>query len=81
MTSTPEELRGEVVRARERLGDTVEQLVARADVRSRARARAAEVREHAPGPASPGVLAVAGGVVLLLVVLAVRGRRAEGGRG
>ncbi|KAF4410636.1 MULTISPECIES: DUF3618 domain-containing protein [Streptomyces] len=85
MTSTPEELRAEVVRARERLGDTVEQLAARADVKSRARARAAEMRaevEHEVRRVRPApVLTAAGVLTAVLVLLVVRGRRAESGRG
>ncbi|MBQ0987136.1 DUF3618 domain-containing protein [Streptomyces sp. F63] len=89
MTSTPEELRHEVIQARERLGDTVEQLAARADVKSRARARAAGIQEdmrQQAGQAAerlggPPLAAVAGGVALLLVLMAIRGRRAEKGKG
>ncbi|WP_030547390.1 DUF3618 domain-containing protein [Streptomyces albus] len=89
MTSTPEELRREVIQARERLGDTVEQLAARADVKSRARARAAEIREEVREQAGearerlggPPLAAVAGGVALLLVLMVIRGKRAEKGKG
>ena len=38
----PQELKREIERTREELGDTVEQLVAKADVKSRAQARASE---------------------------------------
>jgi hypothetical protein len=46
MSSTPEELRGQIAEARERLGATVEELAAKADLRSRARHKAAEAKEH-----------------------------------
>jgi Protein of unknown function (DUF3618) len=46
MTKTPEELRGQVAEARERLGATVEELAAKADVKGRAQHKAAEVREQ-----------------------------------
>ncbi|MEU4888108.1 MULTISPECIES: DUF3618 domain-containing protein [Streptomyces] len=89
MTSTPEELRQEVIQARERLGDTVERLAARADVKSRARVRAAEIKEEVREQAGqaterlggPPLAAVAGGVALLLVLMVIRGKRAEKGEG
>jgi cobalamin biosynthesis Mg chelatase CobN len=47
MTDTPEELRTRVAQAREQLGATVEELAAKADVKSRARHKAAEVKGRA----------------------------------
>ena len=44
---TAPEIQLEIERTRERLGETVDELAARADVRARARARAAEVRARA----------------------------------
>lgn len=46
MTSTPEELRGQVAEARERLGATVEELAAKADLKGRAQHKVAEVKGH-----------------------------------
>ncbi|MCH0558602.1 DUF3618 domain-containing protein [Streptomyces sp. MUM 16J] len=43
----PDELRQQIERTRSRLGDTVAQLMGRADVTSRALARAADVRDKA----------------------------------
>ncbi|MBQ1087604.1 DUF3618 domain-containing protein [Streptomyces sp. B93] len=43
----PDELRQQVERTRGRLGDTVEELAAKADVKGRARARAADFRDKA----------------------------------
>ncbi|NJQ02861.1 DUF3618 domain-containing protein [Streptomyces zingiberis] len=81
MTSTPDELRAEVVQARERLGDTVAQLAARTDVKARAKARAEETKERVrSAPVPPPVLVVAGAAAVFLVALMVRGRRAEKGR-
>jgi Protein of unknown function (DUF3618) len=42
----PQQLRQEIERTREQLGETVEQLAAKADVKSRAQSRAAEVSER-----------------------------------
>jgi Protein of unknown function (DUF3618) len=46
---TAPELQQEIERTRERLGATVDELVAKADVKSRARARAAQARARAQG--------------------------------
>ena len=43
----PQQLEAEIWRTREQLGDTVQELAGRADVKSRARARAAEARRNA----------------------------------
>ena len=43
----PQQLEAEIERTRERLGETVQELAGRADVKSRARARAAETRRNA----------------------------------
>jgi len=47
MTAPEIEIQQEIERTREHLGETVEELAARADVRTRARAKAAEVRGKA----------------------------------
>jgi Protein of unknown function (DUF3618) len=44
---TAPEIQLEIERTRERLGETVDELAAKADVKARARARAAEVRARA----------------------------------
>lgn len=73
MTKTPEELRAQVVETRDRLGDTVEELMARADVKGRAQHKAAEVKEQIQQTAAHAAetgrrnavrLAVASGTVL-----------------
>ncbi|GHA15231.1 DUF3618 domain-containing protein [Streptomyces echinoruber] len=43
----PDELRRQIEQTRHQLGDTVEQLAAKADVKGRARARAADLRDKA----------------------------------
>ncbi|MGP3982281.1 DUF3618 domain-containing protein [Streptomyces sp. KR80] len=52
MSHTPEEMRGQVIEARERLAATVEQLAAKADVKSRVQHKAADVREQVRHTAS-----------------------------
>jgi hypothetical protein len=50
--STGRELQEEIEQTRERLGQTVEELVAKADVKSRAQAKAAEVKVKAQDKAA-----------------------------
>ncbi|TPQ16199.1 DUF3618 domain-containing protein [Streptomyces sporangiiformans] len=45
----PDELRQQIAQTRQQLGDTVEELAAKADVRGRARARGAELKGKASG--------------------------------
>jgi hypothetical protein len=52
MTAPEMEIQQEIERTRERLGDTVEELATRADVRTRARAKAAEMKDRAAGAAA-----------------------------
>ncbi len=62
----PDELRRQIELTRSRLGDTVEELAAKADVKARARARMDSVRERVPREAvivgGAGVAVVATGV-------------------
>jgi Protein of unknown function (DUF3618) len=46
----PEVLRAQVAEARQRLGDTIEELAAKADVRARARRKTAAMRRRVSGP-------------------------------
>jgi osmotically-inducible protein OsmY len=87
---TTQELQQEIDRTRERLGDTVEELASRADLKARARGKAAEVKVKAQDKAtelsgrvrrSQAVqrrwpLAVAAGVVVAGAVAVRRWRRA-----
>jgi hypothetical protein len=52
MTAPEMEIQEEMERTREHLGDTVEELAARADMRTRARAKAAEMKDLATGAAT-----------------------------
>jgi len=52
MTASEMEIQQEIERTREHLGDTVDELAARADVRTRARAKAAEMKDRAAGAAA-----------------------------
>jgi ElaB/YqjD/DUF883 family membrane-anchored ribosome-binding protein len=81
----PDQLRGEIAEAREELGETVEALAAKADVRgrakdtvyeqkARARAKLDEVIELVKEKPAR-VAAVAGGVVTLLLLVLLRRRR------
>ena len=89
---TPEQeaLAEEIVRTREQLGETVEALAAKADVKGRAQRRAAQVKENLRGKArtakdkvtgelreghrGQAAAAAAAVAVLILAWLAVRGR-------
>jgi ElaB/YqjD/DUF883 family membrane-anchored ribosome-binding protein len=81
----PDQLRGEIAEAREELGETVEALAAKADVKgraqdnvdeqkARARAKLNEVTEQVKEKPAP-VAAVAGGVGALLLLALLRRRR------
>jgi hypothetical protein len=48
----PDELRQEIVQTRERLGETVEQLVAKTDVKARAKSKGTELAARAKGQAT-----------------------------
>ena len=52
MTAPEMEIQQEIERTREHLGDTVGELTARADMRTRARAKAAEMKDLAAGAAT-----------------------------
>jgi LPXTG-motif cell wall-anchored protein len=71
-----EAIEGDIERTREQLGDTVEALAAKADVKAHAQARVAEVKQQARERAtSPAALAAGGAVALLLVAAMIRRRR------
>ena len=52
MTAPEMEIQQEIERTREHLGDTVDELAARAGVRTRARVKAAEMKDRAAGAAA-----------------------------
>jgi hypothetical protein len=71
---TPEELRLEIERTRRELGETVDALSHKADVKEQARLKKEEVREQVSQNQAP-LVAVAGGIVALLVLLRLIRRR------
>ena len=71
---TPEELRREIERTRRELGETVDALSHKADVKEQARLKKEEVRESVSDNPVP-LVAVAGGIVALVVLLRMIRRR------
>ena len=70
---TPEEIRREIERTRSELGDTVEALSHKADVKEQARQKKAEVQERVKSNPTP-LLVVGGAVALLILVRMLRSR-------
>lgn len=69
---TPEQIEAEIALQRDRLADTVDELSARLDVKSRARQKVASLRDAATtdsGSPRPEVLAAAASLVAMTVVL------------
>ena len=71
---TPEELRREIERTRRELGETVDALSHKADVKEQARLKKDELRQRANDNPVP-LVAVAGGVVALVILLRLVRRR------
>lgn len=71
---TPEELRREIERTRQELGETVDALSHKADVKEQARIKKEEVRQQVSDNPVP-LVAVAGGVVALLLLVRFVRRR------
>ncbi len=71
---TPEELRREIERTRRELGETVDALSHKADVKEQARLKKEEVRQQVSENPVP-LAAVAGGNVALLLLLRLIRRR------
>lgn len=70
----PEEIRRDIERTREQLGETVEELAAQTDVKRRAQAKAEDVKTRARSNAVP-MAAVGGALVAVLVAHLVLKRR------
>ena len=70
---TPEEIRRDIERTRRELGDTVEALAHKADVKEQARVKKDELRQRVA--ANPTPLFVVGGLVAAFVVLRLVRRR------
>ena len=73
-TQTPDELRREIERTRRELGETVDALSHKADVKEQARLKKDELRQHVSETRFP-IAAVAGGIVALLVLRRLIRRR------
>ncbi|CAA9409599.1 MAG: hypothetical protein AVDCRST_MAG60-2514 [uncultured Nocardioides sp.] len=73
-SKSPDEIEADILEQRERLADTVDQLSAKLDVRSRARSAVADAKDRATtadGTPRTEVLAAAGSLVAMVVVLLV----------
>lgn len=82
MSQTPEFLEADVARQRAQLADTVTALQHKLDVKQQAQHKAADLKHRATtadGKPRPQVLAAAGGVVALVVLLAVWKKRGSRG--
>ena len=71
---TPEELRREIERTRRELGDTVDALSQKADVKQQARQKKDEVQQRVASNPMPLAAAI-GGLIALLVLLRILRRR------
>jgi Protein of unknown function (DUF3618) len=71
---TPEEIRREIERTRRELGETVEALSHKADVKEQARLKKEVVQERAASNPAP-IAAVVGGLIALLVLRRLIRRR------
>ncbi len=71
---TPEEIRRAIERTRLELGDTVEALSQKADVKEQARQKKDEVQERVKSNPTPLVAVIGGGLVLLLLLRFARRR-------
>ena len=75
---TPEEIEADIVAQREQLAGTVDELAAKLDVKSQAQQKVASLKDAATtdtGKPRPDVLAAAGSLVAMALVLLVWRRR------
>jgi hypothetical protein len=75
---SPEQIEAEIAAQREQLAETVDELAAKLDVKSRARDKAASLKDSATtdtGAPRPEVLAAAGSLLAMAVVLVLWRRR------
>lgn len=75
---TPEQIEAEIALQREQLAETVDELAAKLDVKARARDKARSLKESATtdtGAPRPEVLAAAGSLLAMAVVLVLWRRR------
>jgi hypothetical protein len=73
---TPEQIRAEIERTRRELGDTVDALSHKANVKEQARIKKDEVQERVSSNPMP-IAAVVGGVIALFVVVRLIRRRSS----
>ena len=71
---TPEEIRAEIERTRRELGETVDALSHKADVKEQARLKKEEVQQRVSANPMPFAAVIGGGIALLLLMRLVRGR-------
>jgi hypothetical protein len=71
---TPEELRREIERTRRELGDTVDALSQKADVKQQARQKKDEVQQRVSSNPKPLAAAIGGLIALLVLLRIVRNR-------
>ena len=71
---TPEELRREIERTRRELGDTVDALSQKADVKQQARQKKDEVQQRVASNPKPLAAAIGGLIAILVLLRIVRNR-------
>jgi Protein of unknown function (DUF3618) len=71
---TPEEIRAEIERTRRELGDTVDALSYKANVKEQARLKKDEVQERVSSNPVPLAAVIGGGIAILLLVRMLRRR-------
>jgi len=71
---TPEQIRAEIERTRRELGDTVDALSHKANVKEQARLKKDEVQERVSANPTPVLVAIGGGIALLLLLRMLRKR-------
>ena len=71
---TPEEIRREIEQTRRELGDTVDALSHKADVKEQARIKKEEVQERVKANPTPLAVGIGGAIALLLLLRILRRR-------
>jgi len=71
---TPEEIRAEIERTRRELGDTVDALSHKTNVKEQARIKKDEVQERVSSNPAPLIAVIGGGLALLLLLRMLRNR-------
>ena len=71
---TPEEIRREIEQTRRELGDTVDALSHKADVKEQARIKKEEAKERVKANPTPLATAIGGGIAVLVLLRLLRRR-------